>query len=132
MDPLNKVEETLGEFYLVNLFEKGFQSTINFKPFEAKFKDKLSKYEIEMRCIRSGEHMKNLEITWPDECQIKISNDKIIEIPALQSNSSLKKRKDYSLFITQNIYTRGGYVNGDSFTLLERIKISLELKPLTP
>jgi hypothetical protein len=76
--------------------------------------------------------MKSLEITWPDECQIKINNDKIVDIPALQSNSSLKKRKDYSVFITQNIYTRGGYINGDASSLLERIKISLELKPLTP
>ena len=75
--------------------------------------------------------MKNLEITWPDECHIKINNDKIVDIPALQSNSSLKKRKDYSVFITQNIYLKGAYINSDNSSLLERVKISLELKPLT-
>jgi hypothetical protein len=109
----------------MNLYERGFVSTINFRPFETKCKDKQSKYEIEIRCIRSGEHMKNLEITWPDECQIKINNDRIVDIPALQSNSSLKKRKDYSVFITQNIYQKGAHMNGDISSLLEKVKISL-------
>ena len=62
--------------------------------------------------------MKNLEITWPDECQFKINNDRIVDIPALQSNSSLKKRKDYSVFITQNIYLKGGYMGADASSLL--------------
>jgi hypothetical protein len=62
--------------------------------------------------------MKNLEITWPDECQIKINGDKIVDIPALQSNSSLKKRKDYSVFITQNIYSKNVYINAESSSIL--------------
>lgn len=102
----------------MNLADKGFQATLNFKPFESKCKEKNSKYEIEIRCIRAGEHMKNLEITWPDECLIKINNDKIVDIPALQSNSSLKKRKDYSVFITQNIYSKGAYINTDGSSAL--------------
>lgn len=75
--------------------------------------------------------MKNLEITWPDECHIKINGEKIIDIPALQSNSSLKKRKDYSVFITQNIYPKNNYQNLEFPSILERTKITLELKPLT-
>jgi hypothetical protein len=98
----------------MNLFEKPFQTIMNFKPFESKCRDKNNtKYEIELRCIRSGEHMKSLEITWPDECQIKINNEKIVDIPALQSNSSLKKRKDYSVFITSNIFSKTPYINPD-------------------
>ena len=79
---------------------------MNFKPYETFCRDKNSKYELEIRCIRVDEHLKNLEITWPDECIIKINNDKIVDIPALQTNSSLKKRKDYSVFITHNIFSR--------------------------
>ena len=118
IDPLNKVDEILGEYYLLNLIEKSFQATINFKLFESKCKDKSSKYEIEIRCIRAGEHTKNLEITWPDECQIKINNDKIVDIPALQSNSSLKKRKDYSVFLTPSIYSKSAYLNSDGSSIL--------------
>lgn len=37
---------------------------------------------------------------------IKLNGERIIEIPALQINSSLKKRKDYSIIITQNIFNK--------------------------
>lgn len=55
-----------------------------------------------------------------------------MDIPALQSNSSLKKRKDYSVFITQNIYSKTIFPISEFPNFLERIKISLELKPLKP
>ncbi len=42
---------------------------------------------------------------------MKINGDKIVEIPALQSNSSLKKRKDYSVYITQNLFNKSIYLN---------------------
>jgi len=46
MDPLNKVVEKVGEFYMMNLFEKNFQCVLNFKPYEARCREKNSKYEI--------------------------------------------------------------------------------------
>ena len=58
-----------------------------------------------MRCLKVSSSENN-EITWPDECIIKLNGERIIEIPALQMNSSLKKRKDYSIIITSNIYSK--------------------------
>ena len=44
------------------------------------------------------------EYTWPDECLVTLNNEKTIEFPALQQNSSVKKRKDMSVFLTNNIF----------------------------
>jgi len=59
---------------------------------------------------------------------IKLNGERIIEIPALQMNSSLKKRKDYSIIITQNIYNKASESDKQ---YLEKIKLSLEIKPLS-
>lgn len=91
---------------MMNLFERTFQCSLNFKPFEGRCREKNSRYEVEIRCVRAGECVRSLEVTWPDECQIKINGDKILDIPALQSNSSLKRRKDFSVIITQNIFSK--------------------------
>ncbi len=80
--------------------------TCNLKPYEYLCRPKGGKNEIEMRCLKVSSGEVN-EITWPDECIIKLNGERIIEIPALQINSSLKKRKDYSIIITQNIYNKG-------------------------
>lgn len=44
------------------------------------------------------------EYTWPDQCLVTLNNEKTIEFPALQQNSSVKKRKDMSVFLTNNIF----------------------------
>lgn len=80
-----------------------------------------------MRCLKVCSTDNN-EITWPDECIIKLNGERIIEIPALQANSSLKKRKDYSILITQNVYSK---LNENDLNSLEKVKLSLEIKPLT-
>lgn len=80
-----------------------------------------------MRCLKVN-HAENSEITWPDECFIKLNGEKIIEIPALQLNSSLKKRKDYSIMITQNVYSK---INDSDKQALEKVKLNLEIKALT-
>jgi len=46
---------------------------------------------------------------------IKLNGERIIEIPALQLNSSLKKRKDYSIIVTQNINNKN--TEGDKSNL---------------
>jgi len=43
-------------------------------------------------------------------------------------NSSLKKRKDYSIIITSNIYNK---INESDCQSLEKVKLSLEIKMLT-
>ena len=43
-------------------------------------------------------------------------------------NSSLKKRKDYSIIVTQNIYNNK---NGDDKASLDKVKLSLEIKHLS-
>ena len=46
----------------------------------------------------------NPEYTWPDECLVMLNEERTIEFQALQHNSSLKKRKDMSVFLTNYIY----------------------------
>lgn len=40
------------------------------------------------------------EYTWPDESILWYENEKVFEFNALQYNSSMKKRKDSSLILT--------------------------------
>lgn len=80
-----------------------------------------------MRCLKVC-HSESSEITWPDECIIKLHGERIIEIPALQMNSSLKKRKDYSILITPNVYSK---VSESEMLTLDKVKLSMEIKTLT-
>lgn len=60
---------------------------------------------IEVRCIRIDGTKNIYETTWPDLGIMKLNNETILEFKPLQSNSSLKKRKDEKLSFkgTKNI-----------------------------
>lgn len=66
------------------------------------------------------------DYTWPDESVINLNSDKAIEFPALQLHSSVKKRKDSSIFLTYKIYheNKNAYLRNNS-------KISMEIKNIT-
>lgn len=66
------------------------------------------------------------EFTWPDESIVNVNDDKAIEFPALQLHSSVKKRKDSSIFLTYKIF----YDNKNS-QRRDNSKISLEIKPIS-
>ena len=127
IDPLNRVKEVIWECFITNVTENKFLLECNLRPFEYLCRQKGGKNEIEMRCLKVCPN-DNSEITWPDECIIKLNGERIIEIPALQINSSLKKRKDYSILVTQNVYNKISQANPLS---LEKVRLSLEIKTLT-
>lgn len=66
------------------------------------------------------------EYTWPDECLITLNGERVIEFSALQIHSSLKKRKDSSLFISYKIFNenRNAYMRSHA-------KVMMEIKPIT-
>lgn len=66
------------------------------------------------------------EYTWPDESILLFEQEKIFEFPALQHNSSMKKRKDASLLINNQLLTIKGKHK------MNAINISLEIKNLAP
>ncbi len=60
-----------------------------------------------MRCLKVEAQKDNLEIAWPDELIIRLNGERIFEIPALLTNSSLKKRKDNAIQIQHhNLFFR--------------------------
>ena len=64
------------------------------------------------------------EYTWPDEGVLLFEDEKIYEFSALQHNSSMKKRKDSSILMNNQLFTlKKNKINS--------IKISLEIKNLT-
>ena len=71
IDPLNKVKEVITEQYITNIIDNKFSVVCNLKPYEYLCRQK-NKNEIEMRCLKVS-HMDNHEITWPDECIIKLN-----------------------------------------------------------
>lgn len=66
------------------------------------------------------------QYTWPDESILLFEDEKIYEFPGLQHNSSMKKRKDASLLINNQLLTIKGKHK------MNAINISLEIKNLTP
>lgn len=80
IDPLNKVKEVIAENYIPNITENKFFLQCNLKPYEYLCKQKKKnevRNEIEMRCLKVS-HAENNEITWPDECIIKLNGERII------------------------------------------------------
>ena len=80
---------------------------------EKYMKDK-ENYDIEIRCMRIDESEDN-EIRWPDNCQIEVNGESILK---MESESSLKKRKDHSFVFSKEMEEK-------SFKLREKIEINI-------
>lgn len=64
-------------------------------------------YSVEVRCVRvDGKHL--YEPTWPDYAEFHLNGKKLNEFKPLQSNSSLKKRKDEKYSINEANLLRVG------------------------
>ena len=95
-DPLNEVLEVLLEpSVLENCFTYRFKLKID----EFEKLNSNDNLDIEVRCIKmDGQHF--FEQSWPDRAEIKVNELKVKDVSPLLQNSSLKKRKDEKLVIT--------------------------------
>lgn len=78
-----------------------------------------------MRCFRLNDLQSN-DLTWPDEVGVSVNNKLIVEIRGLDLKSSLKKRKDAAIVLTDFVTSQNR--NSDSFSHL-KIKIEMLNSP---
>lgn len=89
LDPLNKVVEVL---YKPVPFQPSMHIPMKNLSFQVKYKD--AGQAVEVRCIKLDGKTGSEEPTWPDIGELQLNAKKVVEFKPLQSNSSLKKRKD--------------------------------------
>lgn len=95
-DPLNEVLEV---FLEPSVLQSCFTYKFKLKIDEFDALNSNPNLDIEVRCIKmDGQHF--FEQSWPDRAEIKVNEQSVKIITPLLQNSSLKKRKDEKLVIT--------------------------------
>jgi hypothetical protein len=121
-NPINEVKEVIGTYYIENISKSKFEIEVSVSQYEYFLINKIRNHEILLRCLRIGDNYDPLEITWPDEVYITINGKIVNEIQGLSLCSSLKKRKDSAIVITNSIFHEDQY---------EHIRIGISPKTVT-
>lgn len=91
MDPINKVSEVIVAPMLLSGI--GLKTSFDV-PADVYTMLGKKNHAVEIRCIRIDGTRNMYEPTWPDMGEIELNGSKLREFVPLQTNSSLKKRKD--------------------------------------
>jgi hypothetical protein len=111
-DPINEVKEVLGVFYMSNISNHKFQIEVPIAQYEYFLSQKIRSHELELRCFRLDD-LNCSQLTWPDQVAVSVNNRHISEIHGLDLNSSLKKRKDAAVVLTEFIAFHGRNLRDD-------------------